>query len=97
MSLTGKQIRYLRGLGHSRKPIVTVGAAGISEAVIAELEQALEHHELLKVKLPAGERAERQSMLEQLCAATGAEPVQQIGRVALLYRASSEPEIQLPQ
>ena len=80
MSLTGKQLKFLRAAAQTRKPVITVGAAGLSAAVMAEVELALAHHELLKIKLPAGDRALHQEMLDSICNQTGAEPVQTIGR-----------------
>lgn len=96
MTLTGKQKNYLRGLAHNRKPVVTVGNAGATAAVIAELDAALSHHELVKIKLPAAERGQRMTIFSALCEATGAIPVQQIGRIAVAYRAEPEPKLVLP-
>ena len=97
MALTGKQKHYLRGLAHSLKPVVMIGANGISEAVIAELDQALNTHELLKVKLPAAEKEEKQAAIAELCTATGAEDVQSIGRIVVLFRPNTESRITLPR
>lgn len=94
--LTGSQIRYLRGLAHHRKPVVTIGANGLSESVLSEIDQALTHHELLKVKLPAVDAPQRNALLDDVCAATGAERVQAIGRVGVIYRPAPEPAITLP-
>lgn len=94
--LTGNQKRYLRGLAHHRKPVVTVGANGITESVLAEIDQALAHHELLKVKLPAVAATEKKAMLDQVCAATGAQWVQSIGRTGVIYRPAPEPSITIP-
>lgn len=96
MSLTAKQRQHLKGLAHKKKPVVLLGNAGVSAPVIAELERALERHELLKIRLPGVEREERHEMLEAICAATRAEAVQEIGRIAVLYRAASEPRLKLP-
>lgn len=94
--LTGNQKRYLRGLAHHRKPVVTVGAKGITESVLAEIDQALTHHELLKVKLPALDAAGKKTMIDQLCDATGAQRVQTIGRTGVIYRPAPEPSITIP-
>lgn len=94
--LTGDQKRYLRGLAHHRKPVVTVGANGVTEAVLSEIDQALAHHELLKVKLPAVEASERNAIIDHVCAATGAERIQAIGRVGVIYRPAPEPSITVP-
>ncbi len=94
--LRGKQLNYLRGLAHHRKVVVSVGAAGVSRGVVAELDEALRVHELVKVKLAGEDRGERQRCMERLCAATGAHAVQIIGHTGVLYRAGAEPVIVLP-
>jgi RNA-binding protein len=96
MALNIRQKKYLRQQAHARKPVVTVGNPGLTEAVLAETRIALKTHELLKIKLPAGERDMRAGLLEQICKATEAEPVQLIGRIAVVYRPSDKPKIQLP-
>ncbi|MCG6976663.1 MAG: ribosome assembly RNA-binding protein YhbY [Acidiferrobacterales bacterium] len=96
MSLTGKQRHYLRGLAHHSKPIVTLGDAGATAAVMLEIEQALDHHELVKLKLRVGDRQARHETLEQICTETGAEAVQEIGQMAVIYRPAKNPKISLP-
>jgi RNA-binding protein len=96
MSLTIAQIKYLKALAHHRKPVVTVGAAGLTAPVLAEVRIALKAHELVKIKLPALERGERDAMLGQICRDTEAEPVQHIGRMGVIYRRAEKPKIQLP-
>lgn len=96
MSLTVKQLVFLRGEAHRRKPVVTIGRAGLTPAVLQEIDLALAHHELIKIKLPAGERAGREQLLDELCARSGAEAVQCIGRIGVAYRRADKPRIQLP-
>lgn len=96
MALTPKQRKYLKALAHHRKPVVHLGNAGITEAVLAEIGQALDFHELLKIRLPGGERDQRHVLVERICAATGADLVQEIGRVAVVYRRAKKPRIVLP-
>lgn len=96
MPLTQSQIKHLKALAHHRKPVVTVGNAGLSDAVQREIGVALKAHELIKIKLPALERAERQTLIERICSGAGAEAVQHIGRVAVIYRRADKPKIQLP-
>jgi RNA-binding protein len=96
MALNIRQKKYLRQQAHARKPVVTVGNQGLSTAVLAEIRTALRTHELLKIKLPAGEREARAVLLAQICRDTEAESVQLIGRVAIIYRPSDKPKIQLP-
>ncbi|MFQ6021280.1 MAG: YhbY family RNA-binding protein [Acidiferrobacterales bacterium] len=93
MILTGKQRGHLRALAHHRDPVVTLGAGGLTPAVIAEIEQALDHHELVKVRFVAGDRAKRHALFERICALTAAEPIQEIGRVGVIFR----PGLKLPR
>ena len=97
MPLTGKQRRSLRALAHGRRPAVTLGAAGLTPAVLAEIETALEHHELLKLKIQAGDSTERSALVQEICAKTHAEPVQAIGRTALIYRPAANPRLRLTE
>jgi RNA-binding protein len=90
MSLTEKQRRHLRGLGHSLKPIVFIGQAGSSAAVIAEATRALHDHELVKVRVTGMEREARDAALELLASRTGSEIVGRIGHTAVLYRRNPE-------
>lgn len=96
MPLTGKQKHYLRGLAHHRKPVVMVGDAGLTENVIAEIDQALAYHELIKVKIRLGDRPERQQAIDAICEKTACEVVQVIGQVAVFYRKATPPAIKLP-
>lgn len=96
MSLTNKQSRYLKSLGHSKKPVVTIGNKGITEAVVQELQLSIEHHELMKVRISAEDRQQRDSYVEQLCHQIDAILVQRIGNIALIYKAAQTPKIVLP-
>jgi RNA-binding protein len=87
MPLTEQQKRDMRRRAQALKPVVTVGNAGLTPAVVRELDLSLEHHELLKVRLPAAGREARRELIDRLCAACAAELVQAIGNIALLYRA----------
>ena len=98
MSLSESQKKYLRGLGHALKPVVMVGDAGLTDAVRAEFESSLEHHELIKVRVKVGERTERDTIIQALCSATEADLVQRIGNMALVYRENPEKKrIRLPR
>ncbi|MDH4275571.1 MAG: ribosome assembly RNA-binding protein YhbY [Gammaproteobacteria bacterium] len=92
-ALTSSQVRHLRGLAHKLKPVVSVGQAGASEAVALELDAALEHHELLKVKIHTGERDVMHQIAAALAQRTGAQVVQTIGRVVVMYRAAQKPRL----
>jgi RNA-binding protein len=98
MALTGKQRRYLRGLGHHLEPVVHVGKDGLSEGLVAALDTALTTHELIKIKLGESAGADRDGVGGALAEAAGAELVQILGRTILLYRARKEdPQIRLPK
>jgi len=86
MHLTEKQRRHLRGLAHELKPVVTIGDAGLTDGVIRETERALHDHELIKIKVRAGDRDTRDGLIETLAERTTAELVNRIGHVAVLYR-----------
>ena len=96
MSLNRKQTTYLRGLAHRLPAIVTIGGSGLSEAVMAELETTLEHHELLKVRISCDNRDLRKKFAQDIFTTTGAETVQQIGKVLIIYRPSEKHKIKLP-
>jgi len=98
MSLTNTQKRYLRGLAHGLKPVIQTGNKGLTPALIKELSGALQHHELIKVKLGSEDRDERKAQIAELAVATNAELVQSIGRVACFYRRNDdEPKLALPK
>ena len=98
MSLTASQKRYLRGLAHALKPVIQVGNKGISDSLIAEFSGALEHHELIKVRLGGDDRSERAGQIERLAGQSGAELIQSIGKVATFYRRNEEaPKLALPK
>lgn len=86
MQLTEHQKKSLRGMGHRLKPVVIVGNAGVTDTLLAELSRSLEHHELLKVRINAGDREAREALLERLCRESGALVIQRVGHVALLLR-----------
>jgi RNA-binding protein len=88
--LTNAQIRFLRGHAHGLKAILQLGAKGLTDAVVAEVELALEHHELIKVKVAAEDRDARDAMIVELAGRADATLVQRIGNVAVLYRQSRD-------
>jgi len=95
-SLTPAQRQFLKGLAHSRQPVVMIGNQGLTAAVLKEIERGLDAHELIKIKAASDEPETRRGWLEEICAATGAAPVQQIGRILVIYRAAGKPVIVLP-
>ena len=96
MALTGKQKNYLRGMAHSKSPIVSIGNKGLTAAVMNEIEMALNQHELVKIKLPGAGKAEKTKLLVQITGQSGSEAVQLIGNVGVIFRVSDEARITLP-
>ncbi len=90
MPLSESQKRQLRRLGHKLKPVVIIGANGLTPAVNDEVAIALERHELIKVRVNAADRESRDTMITTLCADNDAELVQRIGHVALIFRRNKE-------
>lgn len=97
MALTASQKRYLRGLTHDINPVVMVGDKGLTDNVMAEIELALDHHELVKVKLRS-DRDTRREWSQRIARECAAETVHEIGQVACFYRRNPEkPKIELPR
>ena len=96
MKLSGKQLNHLRSVAHHLKPVVTVGAAGVTPAVASELDGALTSHELVKIRLPSLGKSEKRELLERLCAMTESTPIQLIGRIGVAFRMSPAQSIRLP-
>lgn len=94
--LTGKQARFLRGLGHALRPAVMIGRQEITETTIAALDASLAAHELVKVKIQEGCLLDRHVTAEQLAVATGAAIAQVLGKTILFYRPSDKKLITLP-
>lgn len=84
--LTEKQKKHLRGLGHALKPVSRLGSAGVTDAFLSEFEAMLAHHELVKLKVTAATRGDRDAAIDAIAGRTGAEIITRIGNVALLYR-----------
>lgn len=97
MKLTENQRKHLRRLGHALKPVVMIGASGLSDSVAAEIDLALAHHELIKIRIRVGERAQRDRVLQGVVKRLRAELIQRIGNMVLLYRPAEEPKIALPE
>ena len=97
MALSEKQLRFLRGKAHALKPVVMLGQKGLTQNVLAETVQALNDHELIKVRVRAADRGERDTLLARLVSEASCTLVTRIGHVAVLYRAASPiPRLVLP-
>jgi RNA-binding protein len=88
--LSPAERRALKARAHALHPVVIVGSKGLTELVLKEVEIALTSHELIKIKLASNDREERASQFAALAASLAANPVQQIGKIAVLYRKSLE-------
>ncbi|MDO9975815.1 ribosome assembly RNA-binding protein YhbY [Glaesserella parasuis] len=97
VNLTTKQKQFLKGLAHHLSPIVMLGGNGLTEGVLAEIENALDHHELIKVKIAGADREMKQLIIDAIVRETKAVEVQTIGHILVLYRQSEEKKISLPK
>lgn len=95
MTLSNADKKHYRAIGHQLKPVITIAEKGLSESVQAELERALNDHELIKIKLVTGEKAQKSALVDEICALTKGVAVQSIGHVLLLLRAAKKPDPKL--
>ncbi len=94
MSVPSAKKKQYRSIGHKLNPIVTVAGKGLSENVVAEINRALEDHELIKVKVAVSERETRTALVRQILTDCQAELIQEIGKIALILRESQKPDPQ---
>ncbi|MDG6231009.1 ribosome assembly RNA-binding protein YhbY [Glaesserella parasuis] len=97
VNLTTKQKQFLKGLAHHLSPVVMLGGNGLTEGVLAEIENALDHHELIKVKIAGADREMKQLIIDAIVRETKAVEVQTIGHILVLYRQNEEKKISLPK
>lgn len=88
--LSPSERKALKARAHKLEPVVLIGAKGLTDEVVKEVDLALKSHELIKVRGPGLERDAREAAMQTLCERTGAQPVQIIGKVLVLYRKSDE-------
>lgn len=91
-----EQRKFLKAQAHALKPVVMIGAQGLTEAVVQETDRALKAHELIKVRVLGDDREAREAWLDELCTALDAAPVQHIGKLLVLYRPAEKPKLRLP-
>jgi len=97
MKLTERQKKFLRREAHALKPIMTIGDKGLTPAFVEELDARLKHHELLKIRVRAGDRDARDALIEEMLNNTQAVLIGRVGNVATLYKANMKnPRLQLP-
>jgi putative YhbY family RNA-binding protein len=89
--LSPSRRRELKARAHALDPVVRIGGAGLSPAVLAEIDRGLKSHELIKVRVNDADRPGREAILQEICRQTGAQPVQHIGKILVLFRENPEP------
>lgn len=97
ITLNALQRRYLRSQAHHLHPMVMIGDAGLTDAVMREVDVGLKSHELIKVRVFGDDRDNRIAILGKICAELSAAPVQHIGKLLLIYRPAAKPKISLPK
>jgi len=98
MPLSKHQIKHLVTLTHNLKPVIMVGQNGITENLLKELEIAVNHHELVKIKIAGDDRESREAIIAKLLKSANAEKVKAIGKTLTLFRRNTKnPKIELPK
>jgi RNA-binding protein len=93
-----QQTKHLKSLCHGLAPVVRIGQKGVTDAVMTELEIALSHHELIKIKVSVGDRDARKAAIKQMAESSNAVVIQQVGQIAVLFRRNHEkPVIMFPK
>lgn len=90
MPLNNEQKKQYKSIGHHLNPVLIVAENGLTEGVLAELDRALNDHELIKVKFAITERDDRRALIDELCQQSRSELVQIIGKMALVYRKATK-------
>lgn len=96
-TLSNKQKQHLKSLAHSLKPVVMIGGNGFTEGVLSEIDSALDHHELIKVKVASEDREEKGLIFEAIVRESKALKVQSIGSIIVLFRPTKEKKVELPR
>jgi len=97
MKLSNKQKQHLKGLAHQLKPVVQLGQNGLTEGVLAEIENALSFHELIKVKVATDDREMKQLIIDAIVRETEAINIAKIGHIVVLFRQSENKKVELPR
>ena len=90
MSLSASRRSELRAQAHKLGPVVVIGNKGLTEEVVKEIDRSLKAHELIKVRAVTDDRKARETWMKEICERLGAEPVQEIGKVLVIYRKNPE-------
>ena len=94
-ALSTQERKRLRRIGHGLNPVVMLGQHGVSDGVIEELHRALADHELIKVKVAGEDRELRQTLVDSVVSVSGAEVVQQVGKIILMYKKADKRNVHL--
>lgn len=86
--LTGKQRSTLRSMGNTLDPIIQIGKEGINEAVVKQINEALEARELIKITILRNSTEDAREACSEICDVIGADPVQVIGNRFIIYKKS---------
>jgi putative YhbY family RNA-binding protein len=97
INLSVPQRLELKGRAHAIKPVVLIGNAGLSPAVLDEIERSLKSHDLLKIRVMSDDREAREAMLKEICETLNAGPVQHIGKMLVIYRPLETPIAKAPK
>jgi RNA-binding protein len=98
MPLSKKQIKFLRAKCHDLKAVIMLGQKGLTDEVLSELDNALVHHELVKIKLSVDDRDARKQMIADICDKTHSQEIQSIGKTLSVYRVNPDKTvIELPK
>lgn len=97
MAVNDKQKRYLAGLAHPLKPVVMIGNKGLTDTVLAEIDSALAHHELIKIRVSGQDKADRVATMNEIASKTNSDLIIVIGHIGGFYRPALEPKIQFPR
>lgn len=90
MPLNPKSRQALKAKAHSLKPVILIGSNGLTDAVQKEIDIALNHHELIKVRISTNDRDAKRAIYAEICSVQQAEAVQLIGNIAVVYRKSKD-------
>jgi putative YhbY family RNA-binding protein len=97
LTLSVSQRTELKARAHSLNPTVMIGNAGLTPSVLNEITRTLKSHELIKIRVMSDDREARAALLEEICTALNAAPVQHIGKILVIYQPQETPLLSLPK
>ncbi len=95
--ITSKQRKFLRAKAHELKPVVIIGAAGLTDNIHTEIDIALEYHELIKVRINCADKEAREKLVSSICSKSNGIAVQTIGHILVLFKKTKDAKIILPK